>query len=66
MTIKERQRAELEQLVAAYDGEITRNARAGHVSVGCTVCNARRRVAAEQLNFKLHCLRCGAAMTVAR
>jgi hypothetical protein len=39
-TGKERARAELERLVAAYDGPITRS---GHrVQVSCQVCNTRR------------------------
>jgi hypothetical protein len=60
-TNKQRQREELEKLVAEYDGPITRD-RGSRVQVACSICSARRMVGVDQLQFKLHCLRCGAAV----
>jgi hypothetical protein len=57
-TKKQRQRAELEALVAQYDGPITRkNER--RVTV-CRICAARYFVPVERaLTLKLYCRRCG-------
>jgi hypothetical protein len=62
-TGKQQARAELEELVAAFQksgGAITRG-REHRASALCPVCSARRSVSAEKaLNWKLHCHRCGA------
>jgi hypothetical protein len=57
-------RAELEQLVAQYDGPINR--RADRITVTCTACPARRMVTAQYLlRFGVTCLRCGSKMRLA-
>jgi len=59
-------RAELERLVAQYDGPITRERNAGRMTVICTVCPARRMVPMQYLlRFGVTCLRCGSKMRLA-
>ena len=57
-------RAELERLVAQYEGPINR--KNDRVTVRCSVCPARRMVSTQYLlRFGMTCLRCGSRMRLA-
>jgi hypothetical protein len=63
-TNKSRARAELERLTANYDGPITRKGDPARVTLACTGCGHRRRIAVDFLGERPRCLRCGAGATV--